>query len=136
MTDIEEQISHQENLRKALDASSIVSIIDPSGKITYANDKFCEVSKYSKEELIGQRQDIVRSKFHPPSFYADLWKVISKGEIWRGEICNTAKDGTLFWNDTTVIPFLDKDGKRQIKGKWGWLKFTKPNEDGEPEKEF
>ena len=112
MTDIKEQITVQQNLRKALDESSIVSIIDKNGKITYANDKFCEVSKYSKEELIGQRQDILRStKIHPPSFYADLWKVISSGKIWHGEICNKAKDGTLFWNDTTVIPFLDKDAK-------------------------
>lgn len=111
-TDIESQLSLQQNLRKALDASSIVSIIDKNGKITYVNDKFCDVSKYSKEELIGQRQDLLRSnKIHPPSFYADLWSVISKGKIWRGEICNTAKDGTLFWNDTTVVPFLDKYGK-------------------------
>ena len=111
MTDIPTQISLQKNLRKALDESSIVSIIDTSGKITYANNKFCQVSKYSKEELIGQRQDILRSKFHPSNFYADLWKIISKGDIWHGEICNAAKDGTLFWNDTTVILFLDKDGK-------------------------
>ncbi len=112
MTDIQKQLSIQKNLRNALDESSIVSIIDQNGKITYVNDKFCKVSKYSKEELIGQRQDILRStKIHPPSFYADLWNVISKGKIWHGEICNTAKDGTLFWNDVTVIPFLDKDGK-------------------------
>ena len=111
-TDIESQLSLQQNLRKALDASSIVSIIDKTGKITYVNDKFCKVSKYSKEDLIGNRQDILRSnKIHPPDFYANLWGTISKGEIWRGEICNTAKDGTLFWNDTTVIPFVDKDGK-------------------------
>ncbi|WP_052661857.1 ATP-binding protein [Nitrosopumilus adriaticus] len=111
-TDIETQLSLQQNLRKALDESSIVSIIDKNGKIKYANDKFCKVSKYSKEELIGQRQDLLRStKIHPPSFYADLWSTISKGKIWHGEICNTAKDGTLFWNDTTVIPFVNKDGK-------------------------
>lgn len=111
MTDIESQLSIQQNLRKALDASSIVSMIDKHGKITYANDKFCEVSKYSKEELIGKRQDILRSKIHPSIFYADLWSTISNGNIWHGEICNTAKDGSLFWNDTTVIPFFDKDGK-------------------------
>ncbi|NNM03333.1 MAG: PAS domain-containing protein, partial [Nitrosopumilus sp.] len=112
MTDIEQQLSIQQNLRKALDESSIVSIIDKNGKIKYANDKFCKVSKYSKEELIGKRQDILRStKIHPASFYADLWNVISTGKIWKGEICNTAKDGTLFWNDVTVIPFVDKDGK-------------------------
>lgn len=112
MTDIEQQLSIQQNLRKALDESSIVSIIDKNGKIKYANDKFCKISKYSKEELIGTRQDILRStKIHPTSFYAELWNVISKGKIWRDEICNTAKDGTLFWNNVTVIPFVDKDGK-------------------------
>lgn len=111
-TDLEEQISVQQNLRKALDASSIVSIIDKNGKITYVNDKFCKISKYSKGELIGQRQDILRStKIHPTSFYADLWSVIQSGKIWHGEICNTTKDGTLFWNDTTIVPFLDKDGE-------------------------
>ncbi len=111
-TDLETHLSLQQNLRKALDESSIVSVIDKDGKIKYANDKFCKVSQYSKEELIGQRQDLLRStKIHPPSFYADLWNTISKGKIWHGEICNTAKDGTLFWNDTTVVPFVDKDGK-------------------------
>ena len=111
-TDVKEQITIQQNLRKALEESSIVSIIDKNGKITYVNDKFCEVSKYSKNELIGKRQDILRStKIHPPGFYKELWTVISRGKIWHGEICNTAKDGTLFWNDTTIIPFLDKNGQ-------------------------
>ena len=110
-TDIEAQMLLQQNLRKALEASSIVSIIDQNGKIIYVNDKFCEVSKYSKEELIGKRQDILRSKMHPRPFYADLWGIISNGKIWHGEICNKAKDGMLFWNDTTIIPFFDKNGK-------------------------
>lgn len=111
-TNVKEQLTIQQNLRKALEESSIVSIIDKNGKITYVNDKFCQVSKYTKNELIGKRQDILRSrKIHPPGFYKDLWTTISSGKIWHGEICNTAKDGTLFWNDTTVIPFLDKNGQ-------------------------
>lgn len=111
-TDLKKQITIQQNLRTALEESSIVSIIDPNGKITYVNDKFCQVSKYSKDELIGKRQDLLRTpSIHSPTFYRDLWTVISNGNIWHGEICNTAKDGTLFWCDTTVVPFLDKYGK-------------------------
>ncbi|WP_428323772.1 sensor histidine kinase [Nitrosopumilus sp.] len=111
-TDVKEQITIQQNLRKALEESSTVSIIDKNGKITYVNERFCKASKYTKNELIGKRQDILRSrKIHLPGFYKDLWTTISSGKIWHGEICNTAKDGTLFWNDTTIIPFLDKDGQ-------------------------
>ena len=110
-TDIESQLSLQQNLRNALDASAIVSIIDPNRIVTYVNDKFCKISQYSKEELIGTDQSIVRSDIHPPKFYDDLWKIISSGAVWQGEICNKAKDGTLFWNSTTIVPFSDKNGK-------------------------
>ncbi len=111
MTDIEVQLVLQQNLRKALDESSIVSILDTKGKITFVNDKFCEVSKYSKEEIIGKHQNILRSGIHPRGFYKKLWEKISNGNIWHGEICNKAKDGTLFWNETTIVPFSDKDGR-------------------------
>ena len=110
-TDIENQLALQQNLRNALDESSIVSIIDPNRVVTFVNEKFCEISKYSKEELIGTDQSIVRSDKHAPKFYDDLWKVISSGKVWTGEICNKAKDGTLFWNAATIVPFSDKDGK-------------------------
>ena len=110
-TDIENQLALQQNLRNALDESSIVSIIDPNRIVTFVNEKFCKISKYSKEELIGTDQSIVRSDKHSPKFYDDLWKVISSGKVWTGEICNKAKDGTLFWNATTIVPFADKDGK-------------------------
>jgi len=110
-TDIESQLSLQQNLRNALDASAIVSIIDPNRIVTFVNDKFCEISQYSKEELIGTDQSIVRSDIHPLKFYDDLWKIISSGAVWQGEICNKAKDGTLFWNSTTIVPFSDKNGK-------------------------
>jgi len=109
-TDIENQLALQQNLRKALDESSIVSIIDPDRIVTFVNEKFCEISKYSKDELLGTDQSIVRSDKHSPKFYDDLWKVISSGKVWTGEICNKAKDGTLFWNAATIVPFADKDG--------------------------
>jgi len=110
-TDIESQLSLQQNLRNALDVSAIVSIIDPNRIVTFVNEKFCEISQYSKEELIGTDQSIVRSGEHSPKFYDDLWKVISSGTVWHGEICNKAKDGTLFWNATTIVPFSDKNGE-------------------------
>ena len=109
--DIENQLLLQQNLRNALDESSIVSIIDPNRIVTFVNDKFCEISGYSKEELIGTDQSIVRAGIHPPKFYDDLWKVISDGNVWHGEICNKAKDGSLFWNEATIVPFSDKDRK-------------------------
>jgi len=110
-TDLESQLALQQNLRNALDESSIVSIIDPNRIVTYVNEKFCEISQYSKEELIGTDQSIVRADVHTPQFYDDLWKEIKSGNVWHGEICNKAKDGTLFWNETTIVPFADKDGK-------------------------
>jgi len=109
-TDIEAQLAIQQNLRNALDESSIVSIIDPNRIITHVNNKFCKISKYSKEELIGSDQSIVRSDVHSEEFYDKLWKVLKGGKVWHGEICNKAKDGTLFWNDATIVPFADKDG--------------------------
>ena len=110
-TDIETQLALQQNLRNALDESSIVSVIDPNRIVTHVNEKFCKISKYSKEELIGTDQTILRSSVHSEKFYDDLWEMISKGSVWHGEICNKAKDGTLFWNEATIVPFADKDGK-------------------------
>ena len=98
------------NYKNALDRSAIVSITDVKGNITYVNEKFCEISKYSKEELIGENHRKINSGFHPPEFFQDMWKTILGGNIWNGEIQNKAKDGSIYYVQSSIIPFM-KDGK-------------------------
>lgn len=100
-----------EQLKLAIDASTIVAFTDQTGKITYVNDRFCEVSKYSEEELIGQDHRIINSGFHSKEFIRDLWVTIANGQIWQGELKNKAKDGSHYWVDTTIVPFLNEQGK-------------------------
>ncbi len=101
----------RERQQHALDAHAIVSITDAAGNILYANDKFCEASGYNREELLGKNHRIVKSGLHPPELYADMWRTISRGLIWHGELCNRRKDGSPYWVETSIVPFMDAGGK-------------------------
>lgn len=98
------------DIKSALDESSIVTITDPNGKITYVNDKFVEISKYEKHEVLGKTHNLLNSGVHSAKFFKDLWDTVSSGEIWRGEICNRSKEGRLYWVETTIVPFLNQEG--------------------------
>ncbi len=97
------------NYKNAIDSAAIVSITDRKGIINYVNEKFCEVSKYDRDELIGKSHSVINSGYHSGHFWQKLWSTIAKGEIWRGEVKNKARDGSFYWVDSTIIPFMKDD---------------------------
>ena len=112
-TDITQRVELQRNLaqfKRALDEHAIVSITDARGRITYANEKFCQISGYDQAELLGQNHRLLKSGQHPDGYYRNLWDTITQGRTWAGELCNRAKDGSIYWVLATISPILGVDG--------------------------
>jgi len=99
------------NIKEALEKSSIVEITDVNGVIQYVNDKFCKISKYEPSEVIGHTYRKMKSGFHTEQFYKELWETVKQGKVWEGEIKNRAKDGTYYWVQTMIIPFINNNGE-------------------------
>jgi PAS domain S-box-containing protein len=108
---LQNSLKEVSDYKDALDATTIIALTDEKGIIKKANSNFCTISKYSEKELIGQDHRIINSGYHSKEFMHDLWETIKNGKIWKGELKNKAKDGTYYWVDTTIVPFLNEQGK-------------------------
>ncbi|MDH5573176.1 MAG: response regulator, partial [Gammaproteobacteria bacterium] len=108
--DLKDTLRESEYRRVALDQHAIVSITDTNGNISFANDKFCEISGFTHKELLGQNHRIVKSNIQDMSVYEQLWQTISQGRIWHGELCNRSKTGNYYWINITIVPFLNEHG--------------------------
>lgn len=111
ITERKKAAKQAKDITDALDRTAIVAITDVQGTITFVNDKFCEISQYDRHELIGQNHHMLNSGYHPREFFREMWQEISQGRIWRAEIKNRTKNGSFYWVDTTIVPFLNDHGK-------------------------
>src|SRR6185436_3609688 len=101
-------------LRRGVDEHTLTAITDAQGVIVYANDLFCRVSGYAREELLGQTHRLVKSGAHPPEFFAEMWRAINAGQVWHGTICNRNKSGEPYWVESTIVPLPDAAGRPQF----------------------
>ena len=109
--DLEKTLRETQYQRLAMDEHAIVSITNPLGEITYANEKFCNISQFSQDELVGQHHRILNSHTHPSAFFKSMWETISRGDVWQGDVCNRNKSGQLYWIKSTTVPFLTPQGQ-------------------------
>jgi PAS domain S-box-containing protein len=109
--ELEKSLNALRDYKFSLDQSAIISFTDKKGVIISVNDNFCNISKYKREEIVGKTHRIINSHYHSKEVFSDLWKTIASGNVWRGELKNKKKDGSYFWADTTIVPFLDKKKK-------------------------
>ena len=110
MTEEQQVLQGLHTLKSALDQHAIVSIADASGRIIYVNDKFCQISRYPREDLLGKNHSLLKSGVHEAGFFDDMWLTISTGKTWHGEVCNRNREGGLYWVETTIVPALDDSG--------------------------